>query len=104
MGITCEEVWRDISDYVDDELDPKQSAVLEQHFAECRHCAAVLEGTCNVIRLYRDERALAPPKGFHDRLHERLDQRLSQGSEERIHPSRPPLLACPSAAPPALPF
>src|SRR5262249_2604319 len=61
MGITCQEVWRDISDYVDDELGPKQKAALEEHFAECRHCAAVLEGTRNVIRLYRDERVLAPP-------------------------------------------
>ena len=80
MGITCEEVWRDISDYVDDELDTKQRTALEEHFAECPHCASVLEGTCNVIRLYRDERVLAPPKGFHDRLHERVNQRLSQGS------------------------
>ncbi len=104
MGITCEEVWRDISDYVDDELDPKQRTALEEHFAECRHCAAVLEGTCNVIRLYRDERALAPPKGFHDRLHERLDQRLSQGSEGRIHPARRAVLAWALAAAAAVPL
>ena len=51
MGITCEEVWRDISDYVDDELDSKQRTALEEHFAECRRCTAVLEGTFNVIRL-----------------------------------------------------
>ena len=104
MGITCEEVWRDISDYVDDELDPKERTALEAHFAECRHCAAVLEGTCNVIRLYRDERALAPPKGFHDRLHERLEQRLSQGSEERIHPSRRAVLAWALTAAAAVPL
>jgi putative zinc finger protein len=86
MGITCEEVWRDISDYVDNELDQKQRAVLEEHFAQCRHCAAVLEGTCNVIRLYRDERVLAPPKGFHDRLHARLNQRLNQGPDGKNRP------------------
>jgi hypothetical protein len=104
MGITCEEVWRDISDYVDDELDPKQRTALEEHFAECRRCAAVLEGTCNVIRLYRDERALAPPKGFHDRLHERLNQRLNLGPEERIHPSRRAVLAWALTAAAAVPL
>jgi len=88
MGVTCEEVWRDISDYVDDELDSEQRTALDEHFAECRHCTAVLEGTCNVIRLYRDERTLALPSGFHDRLRRRLDQRASLGSEERIHASR----------------
>jgi hypothetical protein len=104
MGITCEEVWRDISDYVDDELDPKQRTALEEHFAECRHCTAVLEGTCNVIRLYRDERVLAPPKGFHDRLRKRLDQRLNLGPEERIHPSRRAVLAWALTAAAAVPL
>lgn len=104
MGITCQEVWRDISDYVDDELDPKQKAALEEHFAECRHCAAVLEGTRNVIRLYRDERVLAPSKGFHDRLRQRLNQRLNQGPEERIHPSRRAVLAWALTAAAAVPL
>jgi anti-sigma factor RsiW len=102
--MTCEEVWRDISDYVDDELDPKQRTALEEHFALCRQCAAVLEGTCNVIRLYRDERVLAPPKGFHDRLHARLSQRLKHGPEEQIRPSRRAVLAWALTAAAAVPL
>jgi anti-sigma factor RsiW len=74
MAISCEEVWRDISDYIDGDLDPVQRAALEQHFAECRHCAAVLDGTRNVIGLYRDQRVLAPPDGFHERLYQRLGE------------------------------
>jgi anti-sigma factor RsiW len=74
MGISCEEVWRDISDYIDDDLDPDQRAALDQHFVECRHCAALLDGTRNVIGLYRDQRVLAPPDGFHERLYQRLGQ------------------------------
>ena len=104
MGITCEEVWRDISDYVDDELDPQRRTALEEHFGECRHCAAVLEGTCNVIRLYRDVRVLAPPKGFHDRLHQRLDETLNLGPKERIHTSRRAVLAWALAAAAAVPL
>ncbi len=74
MGISCEEVWRDISDYIDDDLDPDQRAALDQHFVECRHCAALLDGTRNVIGLYRDQRVLAPPDGFHERLYQRLGE------------------------------
>jgi len=74
MGISCEEVWRDISDYIDEDLDPVQRASLDQHFAECRHCTALLDGTRNVIGLYRDERLLAPPDGFHERLYQRLEE------------------------------
>lgn len=74
MGISCEEIWRDISDYIDDDLDPDQRAALDQHFVECRHCAALLDGTRNVIALYRDQRVLAPPDGFHERLYQRLGE------------------------------
>jgi anti-sigma factor RsiW len=74
MAISCEEVWRDISDYIDGDLDPVQRAALDQHFAECRHCTAVLDGTRNVIGLYLDQRVLAPPDGFHERLYQRLGE------------------------------
>jgi predicted anti-sigma-YlaC factor YlaD len=104
MGITCEEVWRDISDYIDDELAPKQRAALDEHFASCRHCTAVLEGTCNVIRLYRDERVLAPPQGFRDRLEGRIHQQLNQGPVEIMRPSRRAVLAWALSAAAAVPL
>jgi predicted anti-sigma-YlaC factor YlaD len=110
MGITCEEVWRDISDYIDDELAPKHRAALDEHFAECRHCTAVLEGTCNVIRLYRDERVLAPPQGFGDRLEVRINQQLGQasqgshGSIATMRPSRRAVLAWALSAAAAVPL
>jgi len=74
MGISCQEVWRSISDYIDEELNPLQQAALDQHFAECRHCTALLDGMRNVIVLYRDERVLAPPDGFHERLYQKLGE------------------------------
>jgi hypothetical protein len=74
MGISCQKVWRDISDYIDEELEPLQQSALDQHFAECRHCTALLDGMRNVIVLYRDERVLAPPDGFHERLYQRLGE------------------------------
>jgi hypothetical protein len=42
MRISCREVWRDISDYIDKDLGPVEQAALDQHFAECRHCTALL--------------------------------------------------------------
>lgn len=100
MGIDCQDVWRDISDYIDDELDPKQRAALEEHVGKCRQCAAVLEGTCNVIRLYRDERVLAPPRGFQERLH----QRLKEETKESNRPSRRAVLAWALSAAAAVPL
>jgi len=96
MGISCEEVWRDISDYIDEDLDPVQRASLDQHFAECRHCTALLDGTRNVIGLYRDQRVLAPPDGFHERLYQRLG--------EKNNPSRRSFLAWTLTAAAAVPL
>jgi len=57
MGISCEDAWRDISDYIDEDLNPIQRATLDQHFAECLHCSALLDSMpAMVIALYRDER------------------------------------------------
>ena len=96
MGLSCQEVWTDISDYIDEELDPVQRAALDQHFVECRHCTTLIDGMCNVITLYRDERVLAPSAGFHERLYQRL--------REKSNPSRRSFLAWTLAAAATVPI
>ena len=78
MGISCQEVWKDVSDYIDNELETFRRAALDQHFAGCRHCTALLEGKRNVIAIYRDERFLAPPDGFHERLRQKLEKEMKK--------------------------
>jgi hypothetical protein len=72
MGMSCEEVWRDLSDYIDGELNSNQHALFDAHFAGCPHCRAILDGARNVIHLYRDERVLAMPAAVEERLQETL--------------------------------
>lgn len=76
MVITCQEVWREISNYLDGEIDPALRATLEEHFHGCKHCTAVLDGARNVIQLYGDERMLEVPLGFSHRLHSRLEANM----------------------------
>jgi anti-sigma factor RsiW len=77
VGISCEEVWRDLSDYIDDELGAAQKALLDAHFAECRRCSAVLAGTRNIIGVYRDDRLLAMPEVYRERLQDSLRARTA---------------------------
>jgi hypothetical protein len=49
---------------------------MQEHIRGCKRCAAVLEGTRNVIQLYGDERMLEVPLGFSQRLHQRLDENM----------------------------
>jgi len=76
MVVHCEEVWREISNYLEGEVDPGLRAAMEEHFRGCKHCTAVLDGTRNVIRLYGDERMFEVPLGFSQRLHRRLEENM----------------------------
>jgi hypothetical protein len=70
--LNCEQVCREVSNYVDGEVDPVLRPALEEHFRTCKRCASVLAGTRNVVALYGDERLLEVPAGFSRRLEKRL--------------------------------
>jgi len=72
MEISCEHVWREVSNYLDGEVDPALHAAVEEHVRGCKRCAAVLDGTRNVVQLIADERVLELPLGYEQRLRQRL--------------------------------
>ena len=78
-AVNCEQVWREISNYVDGEVDPGLRSSMDEHFRTCKRCASVLAGTRNVVALYGDERMLEVPAGFSQRLEKRLG-RLEQST------------------------
>jgi len=49
IEISCVEVWREISNYLDEEISPEMRERMEAHFKACAHCTAVLDGTRNVV-------------------------------------------------------
>ena len=78
MVVNCHEVWREISNYIEGDLSPELKAQLETHLAGCRHCAALLDSTRNVVVLIADERTFELPSGFSQRLHERLADEIGR--------------------------
>jgi len=76
MVVSCEVVWREVSNYLDGEVEPGLRFAMQEHIRGCKHCTAVVEGTRNVIQLYGDERMLEVPFGFSQRLHRRLDENM----------------------------
>ncbi len=76
MVVSCEEVWREVSNYLDGEVDPSLRVAIDEHVRGCQRCAAVVDGTRNVLQLYGDERMLEVPLGFSQRLHRRLDENM----------------------------
>lgn len=76
MAVNCKQVWRQISDYIDDTISPQMRAELERHLAYCRNCAAIIDGVHNIILLVADGRTFSIPLGFSERLKTRLKEEL----------------------------
>jgi putative zinc finger protein len=77
MKLSCHEIWREISNYLDNDVDPRLRERMEQHFASCRHCAALLDSTHNVLVLIGDNRAFAIPADFSKRLYTKFAAHLA---------------------------
>jgi len=78
--LKCEEVWAEVSNYLDGAVEPSLRAAMDRHAARCRHCTAVIDGACNVVRLYGDGRLFTVPANFSAAWQQRI--------EARIHPQR----------------
>jgi hypothetical protein len=76
MVVTCEQVWREVSNYHDGEVSLDLRAAMEEHFRGCQKCSALLDGTRNVVSLYGEESMFEPPLGFSQRLRRRLEANM----------------------------
>ncbi|MBI1740615.1 MAG: zf-HC2 domain-containing protein [Acidobacteriales bacterium] len=77
VKIDCVEVWRQISNYLDNEVEPELRAVMAAHFKDCAHCSAILDGTRNVVKLIGDGKAFEIPAPVSQRFYVKLDQHLA---------------------------
>jgi hypothetical protein len=76
MVLDCKHVWAQVSNYIDGTVPPELLESIENHLAHCRHCAAVVDSTRNILYLVGDDRTFALPVGYSERLHARLQAEL----------------------------
>lgn len=82
MNLDCKHIWRELSNYLDGDVSPALRQDIEDHVAQCRHCAALLDSTHNIIVLIADERRLELPVGFSARLRKRLEKEFAIAESE----------------------
>jgi len=80
MELECDFVWREISDDLDDDIEPILRRAIEEHIQGCRRCACLRDSTRNIVRLYRDPRMLDVPLGFEERLFQKIDEKVGWAS------------------------
>jgi len=72
VEIECRQVWKELTNYMEGDLMPEMRDRITHHLRECRHCTAIYDGTRNVVHLLGDEKSIELPKGFSERLFDRL--------------------------------
>ena len=72
--MTCQELVRALSDYIDGTLTPADHSAVESHVASCHECHVVLDTTQCTILLYRASRSTALSGERRAQLLQRLQQ------------------------------
>ncbi|MGH8743821.1 MAG: anti-sigma factor family protein, partial [Burkholderiales bacterium] len=67
--MNCKQFLKEITDYLDGELDTRTRAELEEHLTWCHGCYVVLDTTKKTIQIYRDSQPYELPEDLRARLH-----------------------------------
>jgi len=81
MTLECKNVWEHISEYLDQQLEPKLLADIEKHLENCEVCSAILDSTRNILVLTADNRTFELPVGYSERLHARLEKAIRESAK-----------------------
>jgi anti-sigma factor RsiW len=76
VEISCLEVIRELSNYIDKDLKPELRAQITAHLPRCAHCTAIFDGLRNTMTLLGDGRSFQLPAGFSQRLCAKLTREL----------------------------
>lgn len=82
IEIDCHEVWRQISNYLDNEVHSTLRAAMASHFKGCARCCAVLDGVRNVVQLVGDGRAFEISVTTSPKLYKKLNHHLAARQAE----------------------
>ena len=74
--MNCEDVIREISDYLDGELALSVKHDIEGHLGHCHHCKMVVDQTKLTVDVFCDSELVELPADVKSRLHDALRRKL----------------------------
>ncbi len=74
--VSCHRVLQELSNYLDEDIDPGLRAAIEEHVRGCHRCSVLLDSTRKMLYVVGDERVFEIPGGYSERLHKALAERL----------------------------
>ena len=74
--VSCEEIRKELSNYIDDDVSPGLRARIDEHLRGCRCCTVLVDSLRKTVIIVGDERVFEVPLGYSQRLHRVLSERL----------------------------
>jgi hypothetical protein len=76
--LNCNGVIREISNYIDGDLELAMKQELERHLEHCDDCRMVIDQTRLTVQVFCDEEPIELPEDVKSRLHEALKRQTNQ--------------------------
>jgi len=74
--LNCKSLIREISDYIDGDLELSVKQELEQHLEHCGECKMVVDQTRLTVEVFCDSKPVELPGDVKSRLHDALRRKL----------------------------
>ena len=72
LRIACDEVRRELANYMEDDVPVELRWRIEAHFLTCNGCYAIYDGLRKIICIVGANEVIELPEGFSRRLYQRL--------------------------------
>lgn len=76
--MNCDAVIRELSNYLDGDLDLAAKHELESHLTGCKECTMVIDQTKMTVELFCNEEPVELPPDMKSRLHDTLLRKIKE--------------------------
>jgi anti-sigma factor RsiW len=76
--LNCQEVIREISNYLDGDLDASMKREIELHLKDCSECSVMVNQTKLTVDIFCDSELVELPAAVRERLHQALRRKMQE--------------------------
>ena len=88
--LTCKQFLQELSDFLDESIDPGLRSEIERHVNECPNCWVVCDTTRRTLKVFKGMEAQAVPASVQQRLLCALQKKMAEKKRKQSSPSAPP--------------
>ena len=75
--LTCKQFLQELTDYLEENVDPEVRERLEKHISECPNCYVICDTTKKTIRIYKGMDPHPIPADVESRLMAALEKKMA---------------------------